>query len=67
MTIFTVVSGHRCLAYHSILYRHINIPFPIINISHRNTFQPRPTPLKKIKPTAKENQFIVTSTLHKII
>ena len=57
----TMFSGHLCLAYHSRLYRHINIPFPMISISHKNTFQPRPEPLKKMKPTEKKKPHIIMS------
>ena len=54
--LLTVFTGQLILAYHSILYAHINIPVPVKRATHKKTFQLRDFPLSVRNITPTENK-----------
>ena len=54
--LLTVFTGQLILAYHSILYAHINIPVPVNRATHKKTFQLRDFPLSVRNITPTENK-----------
>ena len=51
-----MLAGQLNLAYHSILYAHINIPVPVKRATHKKTFQLRDVPLSVRNMTPTENK-----------
>lgn len=55
----TVMTGQLRRAYHSMLYKHINMPLPVKSMTHIKTFQLRLETLsvRKMKPTANSQNY----------